>query len=171
MGFTCLSFPLPLLDSISWHAFPCFSHDPVSVLQAEEERSRVKRELEMATRAQEEQQRRDERTLRATSSGPDHDKTCVFSALTHSHPLDNGSSFVFKKKAKASGSSSSSEPASRSAYIAVQKGDTDIPLSGLQKPAPQPKAHKGMLYFPFHISLMLWMHDNFFPDLFKTSLT
>lgn len=139
----------------------CLSYDPVSVLQAEEERSRVKRELEMATRAQEEQQRRDERTLRATSQGPDHDKTCVFSALTHSHPLDNGSSFVFKKKAKASGSSSSSEPASRSAYIAVQKGDTDIPLSGLQKPAPQPKAHKGMFYFPFHISLMFWMHDKF----------
>lgn len=36
-------------------------------------------------------------------------------------------------------------PAPRSTYVAVQKGDIDIPISGLQKPAPQPRAHKGKL--------------------------
>lgn len=97
----------------------------------------------MASRAQEEQSRRDERTSRTTTSASDHDKTCVFSALTSSHP-----SIVFKKNKvkRESGttpSSSSSEPAPRSTYIAVQKGDSDIPLAGLQKPAPQPKAHRG----------------------------
>jgi len=97
----------------------------------------------MASRAQQDEQRRDERISRTTST--DHDKTCVFSALTH--PLDNGSSFVFKKKSRETGaSSSSSEPNARSTYIAVQKGDTDIPLSGLQKPAPQPRAHRGMYF-------------------------
>lgn len=34
-------------------------------------------------------------------------------------------------------------PASRSTYVAVQRGDIDIPLGGLQMPAPQPRAHKG----------------------------
>ena len=109
-------------------------------MQAEEERMLVKRELEMACRAQEDQQRRDERTSRTTTTSSDHDKTCVFSALTHSLPKDT---VVFKKKSGPTASSSSSEPAPRSTYIAVQKGDTDIPLSGLQKPAPQPKAHRG----------------------------
>ena len=37
------------------------------------------------------------------------------------------------------------EPVSRSTYVAVQRGEGDIPLSGLQKPAPSPSAHKGKL--------------------------
>lgn len=39
------------------------------------------------------------------------------------------------------------EPAARTTYVAVQRGDSDIPLSGLQKPAPAPRAHKGKPMF------------------------
>ena len=35
------------------------------------------------------------------------------------------------------------EPVSRSTYMAIQRGDTDIPFSGLQKPAPLPRARRG----------------------------
>lgn len=34
-------------------------------------------------------------------------------------------------------------PASHSTYCAIQRGEMDIPLSGLQKPAPAPHSHKG----------------------------
>lgn len=34
-------------------------------------------------------------------------------------------------------------PATRSTYCAIQKGDMDIPMHGLQKPAPAPRAYKG----------------------------
>ena len=77
----------------------------------------------------------------------DHDKTCVFSSLTSNTGPDSENAYIIKKR------DCSSEPASRSTYIAVQKGDTDIPFSGLQKPAPQPRAHKGA-FLLFHLLLL-----------------
>lgn len=72
------------------------------------------------------------------SSASDHDKTCVFSSLTSSSGRESDDSYVMRKREP----SVSAEPASRSTYIAVQKGDSDIPISGLQRPAPPPQAHK-----------------------------
>ena len=85
-----------------------------------------------------------QRLARMRTTSLDHDKTCVFSSLTSGRtpgvgPDDEEDTYIMKKR------ECSSEPASRSTYLAVQKGDSDIPLSGLQKPAPQPRAHKGTL--------------------------
>lgn len=92
----------------------------------------------MAERAQAEEEKR-KKMMKTRTTSLDHDKTCVFSSLASNTGPDGENAYIIKKR------DCSSEPASRSTYIAVQKGDTDIPFSGLQKPAPQPRAHKGML--------------------------
>lgn len=124
-------------------------------MSSEEERARVNRELAMAASAAALEQ--DERQRKAEA---DHSKTCVFAALTNQTPVTSkgtsesgsgdpvassslatgGDSYVIRKKHR--GSSSLSEPAPRSTYIAIQKGQ-DIPLTGLQKPAPQGRQSKG----------------------------
>lgn len=142
-------------------------------MSSEEERARVKRELAMAAEAAAEDDRQ-------KKSHADHSKTCVFTALTNQTPVTNngisndatvdtgngsrvtsgavasGDTYVIRKKQR--GSSSLSEPASRSTYIAIQKGH-DIPLSGLQKPAPSQTRHnKGkmiLFFFSFSRSLFL----------------
>ena len=142
-------------------------------MSSEEERARVNRELAMASQAAEEDERQKKNHL-------DHSRTCVFTALTNQvpvtsnkvpsdvvsdHPntshstsgaLASGETYVIRKKQR--GSSSLSEPASRSTYIAIQKGH-DIPLSGLQKPAPsQARQNKGKIiffFFLFFLSLSL----------------
>lgn len=73
-----------------------------------------------------------DRVKRTAPTTSDHDKTCVFSALTQSSHGGGEGDFIYRKTGD-----KPSEPASRSTYIAVQKGDSDIPLTGLQKPAPQ----------------------------------
>ena len=132
-------------------------------MSSEEERARVKRELAMASAAALEQEER-------RKSEADHSKTCVFTALTNQTPVtskgtsDSGSgdptassigagdSYVIRKKHR--GSSSLSEPASRSTYIAIQKGQ-DIPLSGLQRSAPQGRQSKGKTTFLYLLLLLL----------------
>lgn len=136
-------------------------------MSSEEERARVNRELAMATEAAQEDERQKKSHL-------DHSKTCVFTALTNQTPVTSnkvssdvtsdrdantshstagaiasGDTYVIRKKHR--GSSSLSEPASRSTYIAIQKGH-DIPLSGLQKPAPsQVRQNKGKIIFSLHL--------------------
>lgn len=141
-------------------------------MSSEEERARVNRELAMASQAAEEDERQKKNHL-------DHSRTCVFTALTNQvpvtssnkvpsdvvsdHPnsshsasgaLVSGDTYVIRKKQR--GSSSLSEPASRSTYIAIQKGH-DIPLSGLQKPAPsQVRQNKGKNHFLLFLSFFLF---------------
>ncbi|XP_015794645.1 sorbin and SH3 domain-containing protein 1 isoform X4 [Tetranychus urticae] len=67
-----------------------------------------------------------------------HHKNCVFNALTSPNGYESDSSYIIKKKEP----KSAPNPASRSTYCAIQRGDMDIPFSGLQKPAPAPRAHK-----------------------------
>ncbi|XP_074593207.1 uncharacterized protein LOC141848957 isoform X2 [Brevipalpus obovatus] len=66
-----------------------------------------------------------------------HHKNCVFNALA-TNGYESDSSYIIRKKEHPTVPT----PASRSTYCAIQRGDMDIPLSGLQKPAPAPRAHK-----------------------------
>ncbi|XP_054167060.1 uncharacterized protein LOC128964485 isoform X2 [Oppia nitens] len=67
---------------------------------------------------------------------PYHHPNCVFNTLTTGSGYESDSSYIIKKKEKKGLS-----PTSRDVYLSVQRGD-DIPLTGLQRPAPQPRAHK-----------------------------
>jgi len=110
---------------------PRTAGDEPYIISTQEERARIQRELDMAaSRAAE-----SDRVKRTAATTSDHDKTCVFSALTQSSHGGGEGDFIYRKTGE-----KPSEPASRSTYIAVQKGDSDIPLTGLQKPAPQRRA-------------------------------
>ncbi|CAG2165350.1 unnamed protein product [Oppiella nova] len=73
----------------------------------------------------------------STHPQPYHHPNCVFNTLTTGSGYESDSSYIIKKKDSKKGLS----PTSRDVYLSVQRGD-DIPLTGLQRPAPQPRAHK-----------------------------
>ncbi|XP_015794643.1 uncharacterized protein LOC107371164 isoform X2 [Tetranychus urticae] len=81
-----------------------------------------------------------------------HHKNCVFNALTSPNGYESDSSYIIKKKEP----KSAPNPASRSTYCAIQRGDMDIPFSGLQKPAPAPRAHKAISPTPSVLTPAGW---------------
>ncbi|RWS09395.1 uncharacterized protein B4U79_04172 [Dinothrombium tinctorium] len=109
------------------------------------------REKQMAEDSEKEAQDSHEKHKRSSGGVPYH-PNCVFNALTSTNGYESDSSYIIKKKEP----KSAPTPASRSTYCAVQRGDIDIPISGLQKPAPQPRSHKGT-----HVNnICLCLHKN-----------
>ncbi|CAG2101331.1 unnamed protein product, partial [Medioppia subpectinata] len=95
----------------------------------------------MLSRGRTIQESRDDMDLHHRTGGshpqPYHHPNCVFNTLTTGSGYESDSSYIIKKK----DSQRSLSPTSRDVYLSVQRGD-DIPLTGLRRPAPQPRAHK-----------------------------
>lgn len=114
----------------------------------------LERQRESAERSRRDQQQRLAREAQ-------HQRSCVFNALTSTNGYESDSSYIIKKRESKKGLFATTticqqhhintpsrhteqpEPATRETYVSVQRGDSDIPLAGLQKPAPHPRAHKG----------------------------